>query len=148
MSDSRPKLDTKDVDVALRYIEERMRELALIVKDGKDRGVIGDVKVREADVNAVVRAMLLLSAADCGGEQTKSSTERKEGTIQQVRNPASFDLLHPVPHWRPGTRCTGVSEFRAAAGRKFRDRAGGDLEFGFTQFIRRGRGTGARANSW
>mmetsp|Transcript_11654 Transcript_11654/g.26699 ORF Transcript_11654/g.26699 Transcript_11654/m.26699 type:complete len:405 (-) Transcript_11654:125-1339(-) len=64
MSDSRPKLDTKDVDVALRYIEERMRELALIVKDGKDRGVIGDVKVREADVNAV----------------TKSSTERKEGT--------------------------------------------------------------------
>ncbi|EKX42793.1 hypothetical protein GUITHDRAFT_87954 [Guillardia theta CCMP2712] len=50
MADSRPKQETKDPFLALRYIEERFRDLAMIVKDGYDQGVVGKVKVREAAV--------------------------------------------------------------------------------------------------
>eukprot|EP00960_Hanusia_phi_P055593 763008-Hanusia_phi.AAC.6 len=66
MADSRPKQETKDPFFALRYIEERFRDLTviaracrlpdlmrvqMIVKDGQEQGIIGKVKVREAAVD-------------------------------------------------------------------------------------------------
>ena len=51
MADSRPKHETNKVMVALAYIEERFRDLQLIVKEGHEAGVIGKVKIREAVVD-------------------------------------------------------------------------------------------------
>ncbi len=51
MADSRPKHETNKVMVALAYIEERFRDLQLIVKEGQDAGVIGKVKIREAVID-------------------------------------------------------------------------------------------------
>ena len=75
MADSRPKHETNKVMVALAYIEERFRDLQLIVKEGHDAGVIGKVKVREAVVDRITAA-----PKTAGGVAASGATKSLKGT--------------------------------------------------------------------
>jgi hypothetical protein len=75
MADSRPKHETNKAMVALAYIEERFRDLQLIVKEGHDAGVIGKVKIREAVVDKAMAA-----PKTAGGAAASGATKSFKGT--------------------------------------------------------------------
>ena len=78
MADSRPKHETNKVMVALAYIEERFRDLQLIVKEGHEAGVIGKVKIREAVVDKQMAAPKTAGAtAKAAGATSKGTTAAK-----------------------------------------------------------------------
>jgi len=99
MAESRPKGEAKDVMAALRYVEERFRDLAQIVKEGLEEGLIGLIKVREAVIDKQVGQATYTKAAGGTGEQGakhqpripgKPPTGLGKGPAQLTKGSSSF----------------------------------------------------------
>lgn len=89
MADSRPKHETNKVMVALAYIEERFRDLQLIVKEGHEAGVIGKVKIREAVLDKQMAAVKGATASGAGKTMKGTSTSKGMGAGNNVSMTAS-----------------------------------------------------------
>jgi len=88
MADSRPKHETNKVMVALAYIEERFRDLQLIVKEGHEAGVIGKVKIREASLDKQSSSVgkTIKGATSSKGTTNNSSVSASQSGFSQINN--------------------------------------------------------------
>lgn len=99
MADSRPKHETNKVMVALAYIEERFRDLQLIVKEGHDAGVIGKVKVREAVVDRITAAPKTAGgAAASGAVKSLKATSTSKGMAGTAMNASQSGISSVAGH--------------------------------------------------
>ena len=84
MADSRPRHETDKPMVALDYIQERFRDLALIVKDGYDRGLVGKIKIREAAVDR--QAVKSSAAGTIGAAKAGTAAKQSKGVAGSSLN--------------------------------------------------------------
>jgi len=84
LAESRPKGEPKDIMTALRYIEERFRDLAQIVKEGHEAGLVGAVKLRSAtgrDTGVEVAAAGKLSGGGAAAKPPPGSSSKNSNSF-------------------------------------------------------------------
>ena len=68
----------------IHYIQERFRDLALIVKDGYDRRLVGKIKIREAAVDR--QAAKSSAAGTIGAAKAGTAAKQSKGVAGSSLN--------------------------------------------------------------